>query len=119
MRAWKGSEPRVRVPALAVSQHALEMIKKQFESVPLTVGNPALLHPRRGANGRENRGALSSNEEGKTAPRLLTYVQYSSRLFTNPECACAFKICSHLILFLFPYKGFVSSVAAHASTGYV
>lgn len=63
--AWKGSEHWARVPALAVSQHALEMIKKQFESAPFTVGNSALLCPHRGANGRENREGHSSKKEGK------------------------------------------------------
>lgn len=53
---------------LAVSQHALEMIKKQFESSPFTVGNSALVCPRWGANGRENREVRRSKEKGKIEP---------------------------------------------------
>lgn len=86
--AWKGSERWARVPALAVSQHALEMIKKQFESAPFTVGNSALLCPHQGANGRENREGHSSKKEGKQEnsqkmfPFLRSTNQCKSRLFT-------------------------------------
>lgn len=70
MCAWKGSESWARVPALAVSQHALEIIKKQFERAPCTVGNAALLQPHRGANGKGNR------EEKKKQKKLQKSIDF-------------------------------------------
>lgn len=84
MCAWKRSEPWVRVPALAVSQHALEMIKKQFECAPFTVGNSALLYPHGGANGRENRGAVSSKEEGKQKKMKNLCSPETTYVYTTP-----------------------------------
>lgn len=74
---------------LAVSQHALEMIKKQFESAPLTVGNSVLLCPHWGANGRENREGHSSNEKGRMERNKIFIPE-------GYECVCKSRLFTYI-----------------------